>query len=148
MTDSYVKSNQIIILTTKCLTALNVMNDTQLVNDGFDDAAEDEDTVDDNSFELGPFICLNKERHKHNCLMRQELHTYCNPNFRFHNIRCANPECAILFVNKKAGEGRFRPSSRTPIWHCKNADDDCTFALCSNCYNKVSVPDTTKRTRS
>ena len=119
MTDSYVKSNQIIILATKCLTALNVMNDTQLVNDGVDDAAEDEDTVDDNSFELGPFICLNKERHKHNCLMRQELHTYYNPNFRFHNIRCANPECAILFVNKKAGEGRFRPSSRTSIWHCK-----------------------------
>ena len=147
MIHSTVKSNQIILFTTKCLTALNMMNETQLVNDGFDDAIQDDNTIDDNSIVLCSFICLNKKRHHHSCLIRQELNTYCNPNNRFHNIQCANPECAILFVSKNAGEGRYRPSHKTPIWHCKNAEDDCTFALCSNCYNKVK-PSTTKRTRS
>lgn len=118
------------------------------VNPGDVVATEDENTVDDNSIVLGPFVCLNAERHNWSNLMAQELAAYCKPRYRFHGIRCAGIDCNNIFVEKNAGEGRFRPSSRTPMWHCKNVEDDCTYALCCHCYNKLSNTNKYKRTRS
>jgi hypothetical protein len=124
------------------IAAPNQKETTQL------DDVDDENTLDDDDIVLGPFVCLNKERHEWGSLVAQELAAYCKPKYRFHGVSCA--ECSILFVDKNAGKERFKPSSKTLMWHCKNAEDDCTYALCCYCYDKISVScgDKKKRTRS
>jgi hypothetical protein len=59
---------------------------------------------------------------------------------------CCDPTCGKKFVTKKPKEGNvdkeFKVTNNVPVHVCPNAAKDnhiCTFALCHNCFSKLSV---------
>ena len=63
---------------------------------------------------------------------------YCAPKCRFHNTHCQLCTGYHKFVEKKPNKdnGDIRPSSRVPIYVCKNGAMNCKFAICGKCYAK------------
>ena len=89
-----------------------------------------------------PFVCNKQENnaslHEWGNLQPNELKSYCNPGNKFFGIKCAG--CPKYFVSKVTDEKtQFKPSARNQMHCCANVKDDCTFALCNDCY-KLRVP--------
>lgn len=109
--------------------------------------SEDTNTADHGNLELDsgddcPFVCnkqeKNKSLHDWDNLQQNEMNSYCNPRMRFFGIKCAS--CPKLFVSKVTDKKtQFKPSVRYQMYCCANVKDDCTFALCNDCY-KLRVP--------
>ena len=80
-----------------------------------------------------PFICNQKDYHKWRNLKEYELSAYCKEGNKYYEILCAN--CGVKFVPKKPVDSTmFKPSVKTPMYGCRNENEDCKHAVCFKCY--------------
>jgi hypothetical protein len=66
-------------------------------------------------------------------LTPNDIPGFCNPGERFYQVHCQC--CNITFGNKSLdGSMTSVPSKRKPMYHCRNAVERCSYALCYGCY--------------
>ena len=83
--------------------------------------------------EENPFFCKLKNYHEWKNLKEYDLSSYCKAGNKFYEINCAS--CGAMFVPKKPVDKKmFKPSSRTPMYACRNENQDCKHAVCFHCY--------------
>lgn len=81
------------------------------------------------------FLCREYDHKNKKNWVKMEDPRWCDPRCRFYNTYCY--ECQDFFVASKPKEKNFRPSSRKPMYCCKNWTDNCQFALCYGCFVKA-----------
>ena len=80
------------------------------------------------------FLCREYDHKNKKNWVKMEDPRWCAVRCRFYNTYCNI--CHDFFVPSKPKEKDFKPSSRKPMYCCKNWTDNCQFALCYKCFVK------------
>jgi hypothetical protein len=101
---------------------------------------DNDESQNDNTAETinTPFICTNIDDHKIQFLVVKENPNWCKPNGMFAGACCQGESCGLKFVHKIENPGEeFKASVRKPMHVCPNEVNQCTFAYCHECFQKI-----------
>jgi hypothetical protein len=85
-----------------------------------------------------PLICTKSEDHKIKWLVVKENPNWCKPNGMFAGACCQGKSCGLKFVHKIENPAEeFKASVRKPMHVCPNEVNQCTFAYCHECFQKL-----------